>query len=542
MKPTTAALPATLFCLVLTATAQQQPQPAPHPAVTTADSKQWLGKLASPEFEGRGTGQDGFRKAADYVRDHFKALGLEPGGPDGSWFQDLPWTQSRPDVASAKLVFRRGGREVVVPGARLAGTVSKALDVQGDVVLVPVDADDAVADLDLAGKVVVLVPASAPPPDGDSRRDRGSPPFRMLRALQGKNVAAIAQADQAAVTAPLQGSSLPAGQNRAARGARMFPATVTFGGADLDALLALAGQKALPVTPLPVPVACALKIDVTDEAAPACNVVGVLRGSDPKLNSEYVVIGSHLDHLGRRGGTWYPGADDDGSGTTGVMAAAQMFARGARPARSVLFVCFCGEELGLVGSDWFVRHPPIPLAAIVGELQMDMIGRCEEEGHDGPRLVNRGERAEDNRNTVHLIGSQKLSPELHDICMQQTAKAGFDIEWDQESLFSRSDHANFGKMGVPIAFFFTGLHRDYHQPTDTPDKIDYDKLLRVATWVHDIALELATRAQRPRVDPALWRDYPNHASGKPAAPLLGDDAPATQQAPATGEAPHGGGR
>src|SRR5262245_31280569 len=203
-RSTTTAVAATILCLALTATArQQQPQQPQQPAgkqagpptVTTADAKQWLGKLASREFEGRGTGQDGFRKAADYVRDHFKALGLEPGGPDSSWFQDLPWTQSKPDVATAKLVFRRGEREVVVPGQRLAGTVSKALDTKGDVVLVPAGADDAVADLDLAGKVVVLVPqsnaAGDAATDGDTRRDRNSPQLRMLRALQGKDAAAV---------------------------------------------------------------------------------------------------------------------------------------------------------------------------------------------------------------------------------------------------------------------------------------------------------------------------------------------------------------
>jgi hypothetical protein len=109
--------------------------------------------------------------------------------------------------------------------------------------------------------------------------------------------------------------------------------------------------------------------------------------------------------------------------------------------------------------------------------------------------------------------------------MRKNEVAGFDLEWDQEGMFGRSDHANFAKMGVPIAFFFTGLHRDYHRQSDTPDKIHYEKLLRIATYVYDIAFELAQQADRPRIDPALWKKYQRKGREEPAAPLLpGADA------------------
>ncbi len=243
------------------------------------------------------------------------------------------------------------------------------------------------------------------------------------------------------------------------------------------------------------------------------NVVGVLPGADDKLAQEYVVIGSHLDHLGRRGATIYPGADDDGSGTTGVLAVATMFAKNpVRMNRSVLFVCFCGEENGLVGSAWFADHSPIPLESIVSELQMDMIGRNEESG---------GEKAEDNTNSLHLVGTQKLSTDLHELCIAKNSAAGFDLEWDEEDVFSRSDHANFARKGIPIAFFFTGFHPDYHQPTDTPDKINFDKLLRVATYVYDIAFELGAQSSRPLVDAELWAKNRVSLRGveEPAAPV-----------------------
>jgi len=286
-------------------------------------------------------------------------------------------------------------------------------------------------------------------------------------------------------------------------------------------------------TPLPLQATVAVEID--RESAPAMNVWAVLPGSDPKLRAEYVVIGSHLDHLGKRGTTIFPGADDDASGTTGVMAVATMFVKNkVRPARSVLFVCFAGEESGLIGSQYFVDNCPIPLASITGELQMDMIGRDEEENVEG----NRGEKAEDNRNSLHLIGTEKLAPALHALCLAKNERAGFDIEYDEERMFSRSDHANFARQGVPIAFFFTGLHRDYHRPSDTPDKIHYEKLLRVARYVYDIAFELAAQPGRPEVEPDLWRVYRGKRGATPAAPMRG----VTEDVPDRDDAEPGAGR
>jgi Zn-dependent M28 family amino/carboxypeptidase len=190
------------------------------------------------------------------------------------------------------------------------------------------------------------------------------------------------------------------------------------------------------------------------------------------------------------------------------MAVAQMFAKnGVRPKRSILFVCFSGEERGLVGSGYFVKNCPIPLSSIAAELQMDMIGRSEEESRDGGRLVNKGETAADNKNVIHLVGTQKLSNTLHNICMAKNDTAGFDIEFDSESLFTRSDHANFAYQGVPIAFVFTGIHKDYHQRTDTPDKIEYPKLLRIAQYIYDIGFEVANQPNRPTVDMDLWTSF-----------------------------------
>jgi len=544
---------ATQAALAQAATTHLEGKPLPQDradgaaTVSVPDCQKWLGTLASKEFEGRGTGQPGYEKAANYVADHFKALGLEARGENGSYFQTVPWQMTAVVADKTSIEFRRGETLLhTIPAERLLGTATANADASGSVVLLrpklvptqPADGEsgnrrrgglevEGIAELDLKGKVVLV----SMPPAGEGQQ-AAMARFAVTRALQGKECAAVLYADTAPVQGGLRGRGGMGrgGGNRAASGAARSPLDATFGGDDFAAVLKAVQRDVAAVAELPVLTATDLtahvRVEVKETQAPAMNVFAVLPGSDPKLKDEYVVIGSHLDHLGKAGDVIRPGADDDGSGTTGVMAVAQMFAKNpTKPARSVLFVCFSGEESGLIGSAWFADHCPIPLASMVAELQMDMIGRDEEENSEG----DKGELAENNRNSLHLIGTKKLAPALHELCMAKNQTAGFDLEWDQEGMFGRSDHANFARYGVPIAFFFTGLHKDYHQPTDTPDKINYPKLLRVATYVYDIGFELGTSSARPEVDPELWAKYRGKKGEKPAAPL----APA-KAAPAAG--------
>jgi hypothetical protein len=500
--------------------------------------KEWLGTLAGPEFEGRGTGQPGYQKAADYVAAHFKALGLEARGEGGTYFQHVPWTMLKVDAEKSFVRFAAGGAEVLtIPAARLSGTVSSALTASGDCVLLALDVPEAPArdagvrqqqmpriagldDLELTDKVVVVYLRQ----QGDRPHPMGH--FAATTALQGKGAAAILFAQTEPVASGLVGrGGRRGGGGGTARTGNRRPAQPTFGGRDLDKLLAALdltadALKALP-TATPLKLQAELAIEVQEAPAPAMNVFAVLPGSDPAKKDEYVVVGSHLDHLGKNGDRVFPGADDDASGTTGVMAVAQMLAKNpVRPARSVLFVCFAGEESGLLGSAHFADNCPVPLASIVAELQMDMIGRDEEESAEDR---GSGEKAEDNRNSLHLVGTKKLAPALHELCLERNGVAAFDLEWDHEGMFGRSDHANFARKGVPVAFFFTGLHRDYHQPSDTPEKIHYEKLLRVARYVYDITFELAMQPGRPEIDPELWAEYRkserNRPPETPAAPL-----------------------
>ena len=217
---------------------------------------------------------------------------------------------------------------------------------------------------------------------------------------------------------------------------------------------------------------------------------------------EYIVISAHLDHVGvRDDGEVFNGADDDGSGTTGVMEIAEAFAQAAkegnRPRRSILFLNVTGEEKGLLGSSYYADQDPIfPLSQTVANLNIDMIGRTDP-------------KREGDRNYVYLIGSDKLSTDLHNISEEVNTKYSnieldytYNDENDPNRFYYRSDHYNFAKNNIPVIFYFNGTHDDYHRPSDTPDKIEYDLLQNRARLVFYTAWELANREQRIIVDKA----------------------------------------
>lgn len=492
--------------------------------ITEARLREFLGTLASPEFGGRGTGQPGFERAARYVADHFKTLGLEPLGDDGTYWQRVPWTQVGAVADKSGLKVASGQGTLALGVDELAGTIAFRQDVAGEAVhIVIADAKKAeFAPESLAGRVAFL---EFPGIDldeafaGNNRRDWS----RLLDRLRTAGAAGVIIVDDArfARLGGLSGPSRPgAGAPAASRAAGRNPNElyVTRAGFAKIAALAPARDAADNVHPL-TGVRVELTIEIENAPAPAFNVCGRLPGSDPALAGECVVIGSHLDHLGIQRGVLHPGADDDGSGSTGVMVLAEAFAKNpVRPARSIVFVTFCGEENHLIGSRHFSNNPPIELSSIVAELQMDMIGRDEERLDE----EGRGETAEENRNSLHLVGTEKLSRDLHALCLEMNTKhGGFDLEWDEEGVFFRSDHVNFARKGVPIAFFFTGFHRDYHRPSDTPEKINYGKMQRIATYVYALGFELAQQPNRPLVDADLWQQHRDQlrGSGEPAAPV-----------------------
>ena len=223
------------------------------------------------------------------------------------------------------------------------------------------------------------------------------------------------------------------------------------------------------------------------------NVAAFIPGCEKP--DEYIIISSHLDHVGVINGEIYNGADDDGSGTVALLEMAQAFQlaflEGFGPKRSLLFLHLTGEEKGLLGSKYYVENPLYPINNAVANLNIDMIGRLD------PK------RPDKNENYIYLIGSDRLSQELHEVSEQANLKyVGLDIDYtfnaenDPNSFYTRSDHYNFAKENIPVIFYFNGTHEDYHKPTDTPDKINYELLSKRTKLIFYTAWDLANREKR----------------------------------------------
>lgn len=227
------------------------------------------------------------------------------------------------------------------------------------------------------------------------------------------------------------------------------------------------------------------------------NVVAIIPGSENP--EEYIVISAHLDHVGQKNGQIYNGADDDGSGNVAMLEIAEAFQiavkENNRPKRSIIFLHVTGEEKGLLGSRYYTENPLYPLKETIANLNIDMIGRLD------PKRVDK------DPNYIYLIGSDKLSNELHEVSELVNRKYTnlildytFNAENDPNRFYYRSDHYNFAKNGIPVIFYFNGTHEDYHQPTDTADKINYDILQKRAKLIFHTAWELANMPNRIKLN------------------------------------------
>ena len=543
-----------LRCLILTAVVvpvvasaqtkvlplKHAPQPT-HAAITAADLETRLYIYADDSMGGRRAGSTGDLKATAYIASEFKRLGLVPAGDSGTYFQNIPLVTYAFDTATPLTVgdhpftfgadfvaLTRGGSpppsidgESVIYGGQLCDTTGTRLtdaQVANHVVFfaVPTDPSVAMPCLRSGGRaqsthaMVTVIPALQWLPPG--LIDFFRRPQTVL-----KHVEDTATGRAILLTSPT-----------AARA--FFPRSIdsaTVG--DLGANV----QHGFVLTETP---------------APARNVVAILRGSDPSLSGEYVAVGAHNDHIGttshavdhdslraynralhllgavdpfatvdstKRAGIHinvdslhriHParrdsisnGADDDGSGTVSLLEIAEnLAAEKVHPKRSILFVSHTGEELGLFGSEYFTDHPTVPRDSIVTQLNMDMIGRG-----DSADIVGGGP------NYLQLVGSRRLSTELGDLVeavnKTEAKPFTFDYQFDAnghpENIYCRSDHYEYARYGIPIVFFTTGQHLDYHQVTDEPEYIDYDHLARVTTFVRDVTVRVANLDHRPLVD------------------------------------------
>jgi hypothetical protein len=544
------------LCLAISAVPAQN-RKADKATVRTDDLQKWLSYLASDELEGRATFSEGLGLAAAYLAEQLRLWGVKPGGDNGSYFHRVRVLGVKSANSSTLAVEVNGQTRVFknAEGITFPGNVGGKRSVTVDQIEflgygldAPLANHNDYAGKDVKGKAVVYLGANGPKGLG--------PQFR--RSLGGRARYATDQ-KQAVASIGVSGGGFGGrqggGGGRAAEaGGRggIEPADFTttqrldhplrpnvtaqddffeFLFSNSEVKYAELKEKAAKQEPLPSFTLKGVKLTFNLDADYRIvrtqftrNVIGVVEGTDPKLKDTYVTFGAHYDHQGyaegevaqgiRQGAVGrvkegaiedriWNGADDDGSGTATLLGVAKAFALGPKPKRSLMFLWFAGEERGLWGSRFHADYPTAPIDKIVANLNMDMVGR------------NRDDKAEE-ANTIYLVGSDRISTELHNITVDANAglakplKLDFELNdpTDPEQVYYRSDHYSYAAKGIPIVFFTTGLHPDYHHNTDHVDKINFEKMARIGQLVYETGRHVAN------LDHALARDNRGPRVGK----------------------------
>ncbi len=475
--------------------------------ITAEELKEHLYTYASDEFEGRNTGAPGQKKAVEYLKKHYVDLGIpSPLGKD-DYFQEVPLKKAMAPEINISIngtSYTTSDDVVAISGSTGSLTASEVVYLGYGI---DTEKYSSYTNMNVDGKVVLI--KAGEPKNGENYVISGS-----AEQSQWSNRQQYRVKSQAAF-------------KRGAKAVMMYSPAMYgmikqyYGGNSGAISLVEKGEKKAANNYFFVneKIAKSLVADIEtntesknltanfsmsftekSEDLASENVVAFLEGSE--FPNEVLVISSHLDHEGIKNGEIYNGADDDGSGTVTMLELAEAFKMAAEngkgPKRSILFLHVTGEEKGLLGSRYYTDMDPIfPLANTFANLNIDMVGRID------PK------RKSENRNYVYLIGSDKLSTELHQISEDVNAKyMNIDLDYtyndenDPNRFYYRSDHYNFAKNNIPIIFYFNGTHADYHRPSDTPDKIEYDLLENRARLVFHTAWELVNRDKKIVADKA----------------------------------------
>lgn len=475
-------------------------------SINADDLKKHLYIVASAEMEGRDTPSPGLEKAAHYIENHFKTLGLLPGVGES---YRMPYPLYRDSMISSALNVNGNAFELNKDFQPVTSNYSAEMFFSEAVFAgygISDDKMDSYKDLDIRGKLVIIA-EGAPADYKTSQQGFGNPvgTSGKINTAAKKGAAAIlfVVKNFPRRTIPMQAAWSLNGYK-----ATMNPFSFSVSENVAALIMGDEGKGLLEKIKTNMPVSKIYKANIDlsyrkrTTTTQVSNILGVIEGKDKK--DEYVVITAHYDHVGKRNDTTiYYGADDDGSGTVTVLELAEAFANakaaGKAPRRSIVFMTVSGEEHGLWGSAYYSNHPVFPLEKTTVNLNIDMLGR----------IGNEYMKDKDSLNYVYIIGDNKLSSDLTPITENINTtytKMKLDRKYndpkDPNRFYYRSDHYNFAEKGVPIIFYFNGVHADYHRPTDTPDKINYKLLEKRAKLVFYTAWEIANREEM------LKRDMP----------------------------------
>ena len=514
-----------LLCLILRSTLifAQKADPAPFAnTITVPQLQEFLTVLTSDSLEGRETGTEGNFKAAQFIARQFEQLGLPKVVNNNSYFQRMVYTNEAWNNIALKVneqTYRHQFNFYALPGTNPAvkgNTIETT-----EVIYLGYGIDDKkYSDYkkagNLTGKVILINPGEPQNKDSICLITKSKSVSSWSTDIKQKLKVAFERGVKAVlIIDPDLAKNIK--ENR-----RLFSRNIT-GDVELpdgkyanslfispDVAREIIGKKAEDVKkarekmakgksrPLSMP--CKVKIDMDKffRQLIGNNVLGFIEGSDPLLKNEIVIVSAHYDHLGKRGESIYHGADDNGSGTSSVLNIAKALTeakrKGQGPRRSVLCLLMTGEEKGLLGSKYYVTYPIFPLEKTVADVNIDMVGRVDEKYKDNP-------------NYIYVIGADKLSSEMHQINedMNKTyTKLTLDYTYNDENdpnrYYYRSDHYNFAEKGIPVIFYFNGTHDDYHQPSDTIDKINFSEMSVRAKLAFYTAWEIANRDERLKID------------------------------------------
>jgi len=483
------------------------PVPTAVDSITATELRMHLEFLSSDELGGRYTLAPSFAIAARYLASHLKAYGFQGGGKDGDFLQRFEVIASRPDQEKSVLSLTINGQTAnysfgeFFPSGGVIGEATAPVIYVAHGISSPSQHHDDYANVDVKGKIVLLVPGV---PAGVDRskldvKEQGEEAARLhgavgvLQLPQERFLGFFRNKD----TRNRLGSRETV---RLARESEGHLPQVTLGVDVAEKVLGLLGFSLNDIyttekKPNPVNISAHIVTGFHQTRTVTQNVVGILKGSDPRLRDEFVVFSAHYDHLQTSPkGEIFHGADDDGSGTTAILTIAHAMAMDP-PRRSVVIIFHAGEELGLLGSEYNTDYAPaVPLDKIVADFNIDMIGRSKPAGDKA-----REDEHLTDANTIYLVVSNRISKELHQISEETNTefqKLHLDYYYNDsnnpEMIYYRSDHWNYAKHGIPVIFYFAGTHVDYHKPTDTVDKIDFPKMTQITRLVFETGWRVAS--------------------------------------------------